>query len=128
MGFHVISSRGFDEALKEPLSLRDSLNYVELWLNAHGICLTQFRHQRCLIIFDNVENLTLADCRRALASDGTLILNSGSGMRGFKLLVRLVKPLVVSPFVRQNLRRYLSVPNHEDLLVLKKLVCLGSTK
>ena len=32
------------------------------------------------------------------------------------------KPLVLSPFVRQNLRRYLSVPNHDDLVVLKELV------
>ena len=41
------------------------------------------------------------------------------------MLVRLVKPLVLSPFVRQNLRRYLSVPNHEDLVVLKELVESG---
>ena len=34
-------------------------------------------------------------------------------------------PLVLSPFVRQNLRRYLSVPNHEDLVVLKELVESG---
>jgi NADPH:quinone reductase-like Zn-dependent oxidoreductase len=41
------------------------------------------------------------------------------------MLIRLVKPLVVSPFVRQNLRRYLSMPNHEDLVVLKELVESG---
>ena len=29
------------------------------------------------------------------------------------------------PFVRQNLRRYLSVPNHEDLVILKELVEAG---
>jgi NADPH:quinone reductase-like Zn-dependent oxidoreductase len=40
-------------------------------------------------------------------------------------VIRLVKPLVVSPFVRQNLRRYLSTPNHEDLVVLKELVESG---
>jgi len=74
------------------------------------------------LIFDNVENRTLLDCRRALAPTGTLILNSGSGARGFGLLVRLLKPLLLSPFVRQNLRRYLSVSNHDDLVVLKDLV------
>ncbi len=77
------------------------------------------------LIFDNVENRTLSDCRRALAPSGTLILNRGTGARGIGMLVRLVKPLVLSPFVRQNLRRYLSAPNHEDLVVLKELVESG---
>ena len=81
--------------------------------------------QRYDLVFDNVENRSLSDCRRALSPDGTLILNSGSGAQGLGLLVRLVKPLVLSPFVRQNLRRYLSIPNHEDLLVLKELVEFG---
>ncbi len=74
------------------------------------------------LIFDNVENRSLSDCRRALTPGGTLILNSGSGAHGIGLLVRLVKPLVLSPFVSQNLRRYLSIPNNEDLVVLKDLV------
>ena len=77
------------------------------------------------LIFDNVENRSLSDCRRALTPSGTLILNSGTGAHGIGMLVRLVKPIVLSPFVRQNLRRYLSVPNHEDLVVLKELVESG---
>jgi NADPH:quinone reductase-like Zn-dependent oxidoreductase len=51
-----------------------------------------------------------------------LILNSGTGAQGIEMMVRLIKPFVLSPFVSQNLRRYLSVPNHEDLMVLKELV------
>ena len=81
--------------------------------------------QRYDLIFDNVENRSLSDCRRALTPSGTLILNSGSGAHGIGLLVRLAKPLVLSPFVRQNLRRYLSIPNNEDLVVLKELVESG---
>lgn len=77
------------------------------------------------LIFDNVENRSLSDCRRALTPSGTLILNSGTGAQGIGMLVRLVKPFVLSPFVRQNLRRYLSVPNHQDLVVLKELVESG---
>lgn len=83
------------------------------------------RGERYDLILDNVENRSLSECRRALAPSGTLILNSGTGARGLKMLIRLVKPLVVSPFVRQNLRRYLSTPNHEDLVVLKGLVESG---
>jgi NADPH:quinone reductase-like Zn-dependent oxidoreductase len=41
------------------------------------------------------------------------------------MMVRLIKPLLLSPFLRQNLRRYLSVPNHADLVVLKELVEAG---
>jgi NADPH:quinone reductase-like Zn-dependent oxidoreductase len=74
------------------------------------------------LIFDNVENRTLADCRRALTADGMLILNSGTGAKGLKMLARLLKPILLSPFVRHDLRRYLSVPNHEDLVVLSELV------
>lgn len=73
------------------------------------------------VIFDNVENRPLAACRRALTQDGTLILNSGTGASGLAMLIRLLKPLVVSPFVRHNLRRYLSTPNHDDLQALAKL-------
>ena len=49
------------------------------------------------LIFDNVENRSLSDCRRALAPSGTLILNSGTGAHGVGLLLRLVKPPVLSP-------------------------------
>jgi NADPH:quinone reductase-like Zn-dependent oxidoreductase len=76
-------------------------------------------------IFDNVENRSLSEIRRALKPNGTLILNSGTGAKGIGLLIRLFKPLVLSPFVRQNLRRYLSVPNHKDLVVLKELIEAG---
>jgi NADPH:quinone reductase-like Zn-dependent oxidoreductase len=77
------------------------------------------------LILDNLENRSLADCRRALAPTGMLILNSGSGARGIELYVRLVKPLVLAPFVGHRLRRYLSVPNQDDLVVLKDLVEAG---
>jgi len=77
------------------------------------------------VIFDNVENRALSDCRRALTPNGTLILNSGTGAQGIGMLVRLLKPLMLSPVVQQNLRRYLSVANHKDLVVLKELVESG---
>jgi NADPH:quinone reductase-like Zn-dependent oxidoreductase len=80
------------------------------------------------LIFDNVENRSLADCRRALSPTGTLVLNSGTGARGLGMLVRLIKPLVLSPFVRQNLRRYLSKPNRADLVVLQGLVEAGKLR
>lgn len=84
--------------------------------------------QRYDLILDNIENRSLADCRRALTPSGTLILNSGTGAQGFAMLVRLFKPILLSPFVRQNLRRYVSLPNHPDLLALKQLAESGHIK
>jgi NADPH:quinone reductase-like Zn-dependent oxidoreductase len=39
------------------------------------------------VILDNIENHSLADCRRALAPDGTLVLMSGTGASGLGLAV-----------------------------------------
>ena len=80
------------------------------------------------LLFDNVENRSLSECRRALTPAGTLVLNSGSGGQGLGLLVRLLRPLALSPFVRQNLRRYLSTPNHTDLVALKELIEAGALR
>ncbi len=74
------------------------------------------------LVLDNVENRSLSDCRSVLTPSGMLILNSGTGASGCRFMVRLVKPLVLSPFVRHDLRRYLSMPSRDDLLQLKQLI------
>jgi NADPH:quinone reductase-like Zn-dependent oxidoreductase len=38
------------------------------------------------------------------------------------MLVRLLQPIVLSPFLGQKLRRYISRPNRADLTLLKTLV------
>ncbi len=80
------------------------------------------------LILDNVENRSLSDVRRALKPRGTLVLNSGTGAHGMKMMGRLVRPLILSPFVRQRLRRYLSSPNRADLEVLKAFVEEGKLR
>ena len=77
------------------------------------------------LIFDLIENRALADVRRALTRNGTLVLNSGTGAGGLRLLVRLVRPIILSPFSSQSMRRFLSTPNAADLGVLKDLVETG---
>src|SRR5205809_5605976 len=80
------------------------------------------------LILDNVENRSLSDVRRVLTPTGTLVLNSGTGARGVGMMVRLVQPLVLSAFSRQNLRRYLVKPNREDLVFLKDLAESGKLR
>ncbi len=85
-------------------------------------------NERYDVILDNVENHPLKDIRRALTPGGTLVLNSGTGASGFKLLVRMIKPLLLSPFVRHKLKRYLSLPKGKDLIELKRLAEAGRLK
>jgi NADPH:quinone reductase-like Zn-dependent oxidoreductase len=80
------------------------------------------------VILDNVENRSLSDVRRVLTPSGTLVLNSGTGARGIGMLVRLAKPLVLSPFSRQSLRRYLVKPNQADLVFLRDLAEAGKLR
>ena len=80
------------------------------------------------LIFDNIENRPLSAVRRALTPKGTLVLNSGTGTSGLRMLIRLARPVVLSPFSSQTMRRYLSNANHEDLDVLKGMVEAGQIK
>lgn len=66
-------------------------------------------------VLDIVENRDLSEMRSILKPDGTLICNSGTGATGFAFLIRLLKPLIVSPFVSQTLCRYISTPKQADL-------------
>lgn len=80
------------------------------------------------VILDNVEDRPLAAVRRALAPKGVLLCNSGTGARGLALLWRLLAPLLLGPFVRQRLRRFLSLPNAEDLRLLARLAADGALR
>jgi NADPH:quinone reductase-like Zn-dependent oxidoreductase len=80
------------------------------------------------LILDNVENRSLAEVRRALTPDGTLVLNSGTAFSGRKILLRVLWPAVLSRFVSHNLRRNLSNPSPADLQLLKSLAEEGKLR
>jgi len=67
-----------------------------------------------------------SDSRRALTSNGTLLLISGdSDGNWIGPVGRLIKALVLSPFVRQKLTSFVVKPNAEDLQFLSRLVEAG---
>jgi len=81
--------------------------------------------QRYDLILEMAGNRSLADLRRALTPKGTLVLVGGSGGRWFMGTGRTLRAVVVSVFVRQRLRPFLSKPKRADLVVLKELLEAG---
>lgn len=84
--------------------------------------------ERYDLILDNIENHPLAAVRRALTPQGTLVLNSGTGAEGLQMFVRLMRSLVLAPFVRHTLRRYVCATNRIDLQTLSGFVEAGQLR
>ena len=82
--------------------------------------------QRYDLILDIAGNRSLSLLRSALTPEGTLVIVGGEGggpwLGGTD---RQIRALILSRFVRHNLRNVISVENKEDLLVLKELVESG---
>ena len=81
--------------------------------------------QRYDLILEMAGNRSLADLRRALTPKGTLVLVGGSGGRWLMGTGRTLRAVLVSPFVGQRLRSFLSKPRGADLVVLKELIEAG---
>jgi NADPH:quinone reductase-like Zn-dependent oxidoreductase len=78
------------------------------------------------LILDTGGNRSLSDLRRVLTPRGTLVLIGGEG--GNRLLGatdKWIQALLLSPFVRQNLRPLSTTPNKTDLLFVKELIETG---
>lgn len=118
LGAHVTgvcSTKNVD--LVQELGADDVVDYTQ-----SDVCQVQ---QPFDVIFDNVENRSLAELRNILTPTGTLVLNSGTGAAGFRLLMRILKPLILSPFVQHKLARFVITPNHHDLSRLAVWVDAG---
>jgi len=81
--------------------------------------------QRYDLILEMAGNRSLVDLRRALTPKGTLVLVGGSGGKWFMGTGRTLRAVLVSPFVGQRLRSFLSKPRGADLVVLKELIEAG---
>lgn len=78
------------------------------------------------VILDVAGSSSLTRLRRILTPEGTLVLVGGeAGGRWLGVVARLLRARLLSPFVSQKLRTFLSSENHEDMLVLRELIESG---
>jgi NADPH:quinone reductase-like Zn-dependent oxidoreductase len=79
--------------------------------------------QKYDLIFQLAGTLSPSECRSALTSNGTLLISSGeSEGRWIGPVDRVIRALVVSPFVSQKMASFTVKPNREDLQLLKKFL------
>ena len=84
--------------------------------------------ERYDLILDNVGNRPLSDIRRVLAPKGIYVLVGGGGPddgRWLGPLVGVIKTLLVSPFVSQDLTFFVAAINTDDLTTLNALMETG---
>lgn len=78
------------------------------------------------VILDTAGSRSLSHLRRALTPRGTLVIIGGeAGGRWLGGVDRMLRALMLSPFVRQKLRPLLASGRKEDLQFLKELVEAG---
>ena len=81
------------------------------------------------VLFDLVGNRSLADCRRVLKPNGTLVLSGGGTSRGGSFMGpmrAMLRAMVVSKFVRhQRLVILMVTPNTANLATLRELIESG---
>lgn len=76
------------------------------------------------LILDLAGSRSLNACRRVSTDKGTLVLSGGGG-RLFGPLGRIVRAVMLFPFVGRYLRPFISTPSVENVLTLKGLIEKG---
>ena len=82
--------------------------------------------QKYDLIFQLAGTRSPSDCRRALTSKGTLVMSSGeSDGHWIGPMDRIIKAVVLSPFVSQRLGAFEAKQSKQDLQILKGLIESG---
>jgi NADPH:quinone reductase-like Zn-dependent oxidoreductase len=78
------------------------------------------------LIFQLAGTASPSACRRALTPRGRLVLSSGdSPGRIIGPVGRIIKAVLISPFIRQTLRPFVAKPSSNDLQFLRELIEAG---
>jgi NADPH:quinone reductase-like Zn-dependent oxidoreductase len=79
--------------------------------------------QKYDLIFQLAGTRSPSECRRALTSNGTLVISSGeSEGHWIGPVDRVIKALMLSPFVSQKMASFTVKPSREDLQLLKQFI------
>lgn len=78
------------------------------------------------VIFDNVSTRALPDVLRVLKPGGILVPNGGGSPDKGLSVHRLMRMLVMRPFISQKIRLFVTKPNRSDLQVLADLIEAGT--
>jgi NADPH:quinone reductase-like Zn-dependent oxidoreductase len=82
-------------------------------------------------ILDNVPNHSLSDCRRSLAANGKYIMIGGGGPEDGRWIgpfARVIKLMLLEPFVKQEMRMMMSEPTKDDMTYLRDLMQAGKVR
>jgi NADPH:quinone reductase-like Zn-dependent oxidoreductase len=82
-------------------------------------------HQRYDLILELADSRSLSEHRKVLKPKGTLVMSSGVGGRWLGPLGRMIKAVVMSPFVSQTVRVLTIKTSVSDLDVLRELIESG---
>ena len=120
-GAHVtgVCSAGKAEAVSA-LGADEVLDYAQ-------VDITDGTH-RFDVVLDIAGNRPVRALRRALEPRGTLVIVGGEGGGRWLGMSRQVGAVLLSPFVRQRLRMFVSTVRTPDLLALTELVDRGSVR
>ncbi len=82
-------------------------------------------------ILDNVPNHSLSECRRVLNPNGKYVLIGGGGPNDSRWIGpfgRIIKTMVLSPFINQKMGMMMADANHNDLTILADMMQSGKLK
>lgn len=80
------------------------------------------------LILDNVPNHSLADCRRVLKPTGKYVMIGGGGPEDGRWIgpfARVIKIMLLSPFVSQKMVMMMTDPSRDDRIYLRDLMQAG---
>jgi NADPH:quinone reductase-like Zn-dependent oxidoreductase len=128
--FAVQIAKSFDAEVSGVCSTRN-VEMVRALGAEHIIDYTKedFTHsgQKYDLIFQLAGTRSPSECRSALTSNGTLLISSGeSEGRWIGPVDRVIKALVLSPFVSQKMASFTVKANREDLQLLKQFIEYGT--